>query len=182
MRKIKGAGPAAACLAAALAAAACSRKAPSFPGAVTYASPTGEFSCAIPGDWRVLENEGGSKVSFFGPPGGAHANSASIAIYRYARTDFSDPEDYYRRETVAASSSVPMIQEDVGESGGAYYFSMESSRPVLNSRKMERIREEDYLISAKDGFYALVYMCPDDAVTESEGVFRDVVQSFKPSR
>ncbi|HVC09325.1 MAG TPA: hypothetical protein VNH15_05245 [Elusimicrobiota bacterium] len=161
--------------------AACSRKAPSFPGAVTYLSRSDGFSCAVPGDWRALENQAGSLVTFFGPPAGAHPDSASIAVYRYTKADFAGPEDYYRRETLSAADAVPMIQEDVGRAD-AYYFSMESKRPKIHSTQFERIKEEDYLISAKDGFYALVYMCPDDAVAESEPVFRDVVQSFTPAR
>jgi len=165
----------------ALALAACSRKAPSFPGAVTYRSQSGGFSCDVPGDWRALENQAGSLVTFFGPPAGAHPDSASIAIYRYAKTDFANPEDYYRRETLSAADAAPMVQEDVGRAD-AYYFSMESKHPKIHSTQFERIKEEDYLISAKDGFYALVYMCPDDAVAESELVFRDVVQSFTPPR
>ncbi|HVA66884.1 MAG TPA: hypothetical protein VNK24_08160 [Elusimicrobiota bacterium] len=170
-----------ACLAAAMTLAACSRTAPSFPGAVTYRSQSDGFSCDVPGDWRALENQAGSLATFFGPPAGAHPDSASIAVYRYTQADFAGPEDYYRRETLSAASSVPMIQEDVGRAD-AYYFSMESKRPKVHSTQFEKIKEEDYLISAKGGFYALVYMCPDDAVSESESVFRDVVQSFTPAR
>ncbi|MHB2025770.1 MAG: hypothetical protein ACYCPQ_03890 [Elusimicrobiota bacterium] len=158
--------------------AACSRSGSSPSNSpVTYAAP-GFFSCSIPGDWRVLERRAGAMVSFFGPSSGDHPNAAAIGIYRYPRSDYGNVMEYYRKETISASKADPLIEKPLG-AGKAYFFSMETIGPKIHSRQMETVREEDYLIPDKTGFYALVYVCPDRDVPESALVFERLAQSFK---
>lgn len=166
-------------LAAVLGAAlfACSRRRPLPPGFVLYAPPGAGYSFGAPGDWRALQGESGSLVTFYGPPGGAHPNAASIAVLRYSPAQFSGMDDYYKRETASASSATP-LQEKKLPRGEARFFSMESQRPGAGGARPEQVTEEDYLVPSEDGFFALVYMCDSQEVSESEPVFQALVQTF----
>ena len=151
-----------------------SAKSPDSP--VTYHSQIG-FSCPIPGNWKVSENQPGSLAAFYGPPNGKAPYSSSIAVYRYPKghSDFSSPKEYYLRNAGKNASS--LIQKKIA-SGAAYYFSDKEASPGI-ARPKQTTREEYYLIAFQGGFYALVYLGPEKNASPGEAVFQKLAQGFK---
>ncbi|HVC09058.1 MAG TPA: hypothetical protein VNH15_03865 [Elusimicrobiota bacterium] len=163
------------CCACALLAACSGKRLP--PGDVSYSPKNGGFSAAIPGSWRVLENNGGALASFFGPPNGPAPFSAMIAIYDYPKSRYASPQDYYNRATFDARVVAPLSKRKFG-GRDLGFFSVAKAEKNIDSGESTLAREETVLVPSKDGFYALVYLCSDKSFQDNEPVFLNLAASF----
>ena len=162
--------------AAAIALAACSgTRVP--PGDVSYSPKDGDFSAAIPGNWRILEDNGGALASFFGPPSGPAPYSAMLAVYYYPNSRYAGAQDYYSRETFDAEVVLPLAKRDIsGRELDSFSVTRMEKKP--DSGESSLVREETALIPSGKGFYALVYLCAEKSFQENEPVFLGLAKSF----
>jgi hypothetical protein len=152
---------------------ACSKAPPALPGWLGYAPKDNSFFCHAPGDWRVLEDQGGAhKVSFFGPAAGPAPYSESIAVYRHQKGGaFATPQDYARAQAVSGAA-IPAPGLKLGPIQALEFRSERSSRSGLT-------RSRSVLFPAEDGFFALVHTAPSPAPPSGAAVFDELLKSFR---
>ncbi|MBI5623792.1 MAG: hypothetical protein HY924_08445 [Elusimicrobia bacterium] len=152
-------------------------------GMAVYEDPQKRFSCKVPGDWRVREEEPGS-VAFFGPPSGSLAFAARVSIDFYARagSEFASPEKFAQAQVASGAKTTPLL-EKTWKGRKAYSFSL--VRQLNFQHGGERIRqerrEEILLIPVSDGFFAIEHSASPQAQESTAPVFQAVVESFLPS-
>lgn len=148
---------------------ACSPKS----GKPVYTPVDGSFSCEVPGDWRVLENQGGAhRVSFYGPGGSA------VNLYFYDKSRFSSVREYYLMESVSGATLGPLHEEKVGDRSLST-FTAARATPKLHSIEIENLSEQTYIIPAAGGFYSIMLVAPVSSVESVRPAFLDLVRSFK---
>jgi len=146
-----------------------------------YEEPQGLFSCSAPGNWRVLERQGGAqRASFFGPPTGQNPFAASISVYFYSSKDspFSSPQDYAAAHRSPEQRSTPLLERS-WKKGVIWEFSTEQkSRPIHGAGRSQLMQEDTILIPAKNGFFALLHRSPLKLHAETRKTFDVVLNSF----
>lgn len=163
-----------------LALGACGKKEPE--GFVLYREPNNLFICRAPGDWRVLENQGGSHLaSFLGPASGPQSYSVSIAFYYHGGPEagFSSPRDYYNAHLASGGRVFPLREED-WKGVKTFRFRSEKKAPLLHSMGETEERTEDtVLIPSKEGFLAVVHSAPSASLSSTESVFKEMLESLR---
>ena len=169
---------------AALLPAACREPAPPQPknDMAIYQAPQHLFSCDVPAQWRVIEDQGGAqRVSFLGPPDGPHPFWAAISVYHYAKTgsDYASPQDYAKRQALGPGKTGALLEKP-WKGAAAYEFSATRPQPVMHQPKTVRVRQErTALIPTREGFLALVYSAPEDRFAKGEPVFQALLDSLR---
>jgi hypothetical protein len=166
-----------------LALAACGKPAPQEKsGTSLYLEPGKSFSCRAPGDWRVLENQGGAqRVTFVGPASGAKPYSAAITAYFYAKggSAYSSAQDYARAQSLLPGHAGPLVFK-TWKGLAVFELNADRSRPALHGAgQMEARRELTVLIPSPTGLYAFVLSAPADSYSQIEPAFRNLLDSLE---
>ncbi len=153
---------------------ACARK-----GTAVYQEPGGSFSCAAPADWRVVED--GGTATFLGPASGARPYAASISVYHHPKnSEHASPQAYHKSLTAAMKTTA--LKTRVWHGQTAWEFTSVRSAAAFHGAQAEPRQELTVLLSAQDGFYALVHSAPQSEPSLGAVDFDVVLQSFRPAR
>lgn len=145
------------------------------------------YEVFMPAEWAIERRAGGAV--FTGPA--AEGVSALISV-RYVRPDhaqYGTPEEYMKRLTRPSSIPVKGWKDGAVEkisAAGRKALRLERdttefTSPRTMSPKEVAMREEHVAVSAKSGFYLLVYTAPRSIDKALRPVFRGLVETgFKP--
>lgn len=145
------------------------------------------YEVFMPADWAMERRAGGAV--FTGPA--ADGVSALISV-RFVRSDhpqYATPEEYMKRLTRPSSIPVKGWKDGAVEKipvAGRKALRLERdttefSSPRTMSPKEVAIREEHVAVSAKSGFYLLIYTAPASIDKSQRPVFRGLIEKgFKP--
>ncbi|MBI4349437.1 MAG: hypothetical protein HY553_21560 [Elusimicrobia bacterium] len=163
--------------------AACRRPdpGPAPDGTVRYDDPRGAFSCRVPAEWRVAEENGGElRATFLGPPGGPAPYSTALALLYYGAGTVgpASPRAYAERVAMGEGSG-PVVEKRLGDRTVLELRSVRSVHARHRPPPSPRVVERTVVVPAAKGFLVAVHAAPQGREADTAPVFQAMLDSLE---